>query len=199
MKKNKMNQNFVSEFQEFLEERQLLNYSYSNFFKREFSLKKTELIKYIRNSNFERVDFLWKILLFSVSSKFLYNFSKENYRLICDYYCDVYNCEDQILRYVFRYKLKSLDELAEGLSAENYRLYYNHCHSKVDDYAEFFVSIFYKIDQNLFNVNSSQKLKRHFEDDYFKEEFSDKGGDLTNEIFKALENKLKHMQHEKIF
>lgn len=188
-----MNKNFISEFEEFLQERQLPDYYYSDFLKIDFSLKRAELIKYIRNSNFERIDFLWKTLLFSLSSKFLYNFSKENYRLICDYYCDVYKCGNNILRYVFRYKLTFLDELVEGLSAEDYRLYYNHCHSKVDDYVEFFLSVFYKIDQNLFNVNSVHKLKIHLQDDYFKEEFSDKDGTLTNEIFKVLENKIKHI------
>lgn len=188
-----MNKNFISEFEEFLQERQLPDHYYSDFLKIDFSLKRAELIKYIRNSNFERIDFLWKTLLFSLSSKFLYNFSIENYRLICDYYYVVYKCDIHILRYIFRHKLKFLDELAEGLSAENYRLYYNYCHSQVDCYVEFFISVLSKIDQDLFNINSILKLKLHLNDDYLKEEFSDKDGDLTNEIFKALENKLKYI------
>lgn len=188
-----MNEIFIAEFEEFLEKQQLSNFSFNNYSKKDFNIGKANVVKHIRNSNYERTDFLWKVVLFSLSSKFLYNFSKENYRLICDYYCDVYDCGDHLLRYVFRHKLAFLDDLIMCLSAEDYRLYLNHYHSKVDYYVEFFVSIFCRIDQDLFNVNSIQKLKMHLNDDYFKEEFSNKEGDLTCEIFKALENKLKNI------
>jgi hypothetical protein len=190
-----INENFILEFEKFLEKnRSRYYYGFDDsFYKVQFSLKKALIIECLRNSNYKEIDSLWKILLFSLSSKFIYNYSKANYRLICDYYYNAYDFNGNILKFIYGQKLKFVDELTQGLNLEDFKLYYQNCNSKVDHYVDFFISVLTRIDQDLFNVKSIQNLKTHLYDDYFKEEFSNKDGDLTNMIFKTLENKLKHI------
>jgi len=160
-------------------------YYYSHGRKKEWYLRKENLIQYLKSGDNE-IDFLWHSVVFNLFSKTLYSYSPENYKYCNDFIHWKYGHHNVLYKVYFGKFKNFIDDNCSTVPQELREIFYNYSKNKVDAYCKYFLGLIGLFADECCEINCINLINKAKESAFFKEEFSDLENDLSNIFLRNL-------------
>lgn len=161
-----------------------------HLFNATWNLSKKQAITRLSEQLETATDFIWCATSFSLVTKMIFHYSRQDYTYLTDYYYWKTNGKN-VFRKRYAHKMSWMTEsvfffLPEKLKNPVHR----HSIKNIDEYTVFLLQIFEDIRKDLVGIDTDYILKKAVKDVNFTNEFSDKPESLSYKYLHSLAEKI---------